>query len=424
MFRSSGVRAFLVVACLACAPAADAATQAEIDLAHRALHGEIDRGTLSDGEAALAAFLEQNPGADHARFALGLNRFLISGERLLQDIHRFGLSDQRRNQWLSMAMMMRPIPLTPNPDPEPISHDELRSVVARWMDDVGAAEDTLAQMGGGEVKLRVTIGTVRMDMDGDGRATPKEALWRPFAALGTRFRPDEQSADDYVIAFDRGDAEWLRGYCHLCLALGNMILAHDTEPLFDHTAHMFFWKTETPYPFLLRANVRGDFNDFMMASDLIAFVHLLSFDVIEPERMRAAHGHLKAAVSRSRAMWTHYDAETDNDREWLPNPDQDSVLGAARITEQQRDVWLDALDEADALLDGERLARFWRGDGTRGVNVRRVFLEPRRFDLVLWIQGSAAGPYLEDGPLTTDGLWRRMEAAFDRRVFRNMFWMN
>src|SRR5947208_7893227 len=36
----------------------------------------------------------------------------------------------------------------------------------------------------------------------------------------------------------------------------------------------------------------------------------------------------------------------------------------------------------------------------RGSNVRRVFIEPRTFDLVLWVQGSAAAPNLEAGEIS------------------------
>jgi hypothetical protein len=54
------------------------------------------------------------------------------------------------------------------------------------------------------------------------------------------------------------------------------------------------------------------------------------------------------------------------------------------------------------VLQGKQLLPFWRGAQTdRGVNLRRVFINPpRELDLVLWVQGTAAAPYLEHGPLT------------------------
>lgn len=37
---------------------------------------------------------------------------------------------------------------------------------------------------------------------------------------------------------------------------------------------------------------------------------------------------------------------------------------------------------------------------TRGVNLRQVFLEIKTIDSIEWVQGSAATPFLEEGPLT------------------------
>jgi len=46
-----------------------------------------------------------------------------------------------------------------------------------------------------------------------------------------------------------------------------------------------------------------------------------------------------------------------------------------------------------------------------GVNLRRVFTEPREFDLVLWVQGTAAVPYLEAGEVTTPRSGRGSSAS-------------
>ena len=61
-----------------------------------------------------------------------------------------------------------------------------------------------------------------------------------------------------------------------------------------------------------------------------------------------------------------------------------------------------ALDEFEQILKGKKLLPYWRGKKTtdRGINLRRVFTEPRTFDPILWVQGTAATPYLEKGTLT------------------------
>jgi hypothetical protein len=58
------------------------------------------------------------------------------------------------------------------------------------------------------------------------------------------------------------------------------------------------------------------------------------------------------------------------------------------------------------------------------MNLRRLFLEPTTFDLVLLIQGSAALPYLEDGELTESDTWRRIMQVFGGDFFRYAVWFN
>ena len=64
-----------------------------------------------------------------------------------------------------------------------------------------------------------------------------------------------------AITFDRGDVAWLRGYCHLLMALCEAALAYDGSRLFEHTAHVFFAKPESPFDFLAdRGRQAGGFD--------------------------------------------------------------------------------------------------------------------------------------------------------------------
>ena len=58
------------------------------------------------------------------------------------------------------------------------------------------------------------------------------------------------------------------------------------------------------------------------------------------------------------------------------------------------------------------------------MNLRRIFTEPRTFDIVLLIQGSAALPYLEDGEVTSEETWRRITQLLDGNLFRYTVWFN
>jgi hypothetical protein len=86
--------------------------------------------------------------------------------------------------------------------------------------------------------------------------------------------------------------------------------------------------------------------------------------------------------------------------------------------------WIDFLDEADAILAGKKLLPFWRGDSKKGINLRRVFEDPRPLDLVLWIQGTAAVPYLEEGILSTPETWQRFKRIFGGNFVGFALWFN
>ncbi|MCC6906377.1 MAG: hypothetical protein IT430_00420 [Phycisphaerales bacterium] len=417
--------AVCALALCATAPAqrVDSPNDQEVLLVKAALSGE----SLVEGEKALSAYLAEHPRSDYVRFGLGLTQFFHSGEVLFSNLYRYGfLHGAPFMEWI---VPIDPSSVPQNPQPEPLTYAALNEMIESWQAAVARSEATLAQITDDHVKLRVYIGQLRLDINGDGRGDESEAIWALFNRFQGRFDASEQGAAEFAIAFDRADVSWLRGYCHFIMALTDAALAHDREALFNHCSHLAFAKPETPFPFLQKEYEYRDY-EWMPVSDWVAFFHLMQFEVREPKRLLSAHEHLKMVIAMGREMWKHIDAETDNDREWIPSSIQNSVIPGAEVTPAIRDTWLMFLDEADLVLDGKRLVRFWRmpewddrPEGM-GINLKRVFTEPRRFDLVLWIQGTAAAPYLEQGTLTKPGLWSRMEDAFNGRVFRWGFWFN
>jgi hypothetical protein len=51
-------------------------------------------------------------------------------------------------------------------------------------------------------------------------------------------------------------------------------------------------------------------------------------------------------------------------------------------------------------------------------------LEPRPLDLVLWVQGTAATPYLEKGELTKPAVWNRLTRVFGGEFVGFAIWFN
>ena len=92
------------------------------------------------------------------------------------------------------------------------------------------------------------------------------------------------------------------------------------------------------------------------------------------------------------------------------------------VTQERIDGWNNFLDEFEAILQGKKLIPHWRFD--EGINIYRFFHEPRTFDIVLLIQGSAALPYLEEGELTTGETWNRIETLLGGDFFRYFIWFN
>lgn len=378
----------------------------------------LETGQLAEGAKAVTDRLREHPDDQQARFSLGVVQFLQAVERLAQTEHRYGLMQHHQNE---IPFLRLPVP--PNPDPQEIDYAAARQIIEQFVKDVQKAETTLAEVKPDGVKLPLHFGRIRLDLDGDGKATDEETLWRIYARFNRRVNQD--NGEQFLIAFDGGDVHWLRGYCHLLMALGDASLAYDWRDQFERTAHLFYPRVKTPYPFLLEgAQESGRGFNFPEIADAIAFVHLLNFEVKEPQRLSEAREHLLAMVSHSRASWKLIQAETDDDHEWIPNPRQSTVIPGVRVTEEMIEGWHQFLAEAEDVLEGRKLVPFWRGTQKRGVNLRRVFEEPRNFDLVLWVQGTAAAPYLEEGDMTDQEVWTRLIRVFGGEFVGFALWFN
>ena len=287
-----------------------------------------------------------------------------------------------------------------------------------------AAEATLAGIKAKDVKMPLHVLLIRFDFNGDGKFEDREALWRIFERLTRAGMVGEVLAGKLVIAFDRADVHWLRGYSHLMLAFTDFILAHDWKDSFEKTAQLFFKDPDTPFGYLRRSKSTQRWWNEIDIADVITFIHLFNFEVTEPKRMKSCLGHLQAMIAQSREFWRHAEAEADNDREWIPNAKQTTIMPGMKVTGEMIKAWKEFLDEADAILAGKKLVPHWRIDDGSAININKVFNKPRKFDLVLWIQGAGARPYLERGPTTDMKFWNRMNRAFRGNFLGFAIWFN
>jgi hypothetical protein len=421
VLRRENLRKLLFAAVLLVFAPASAGAASELgEIVQKHFEAGQSAAAVQAAEARLAAAAED----EEARFAFGAAQFVRAVERLGQSLYRYGLAASGGPSFGGMSELpFLRLPIPPNPEPEQVSYEALRGMLRIFVGDLEQSERTLAGMTGRPFELPLDIGLIRLDFNDDGQTGDHEDLWRIVVTLAGLPWPSEATANQLLVDFDESDVPWLQAYCHLLMAMAEFLLAHDWEPAFDATFHAVFPQSDLPSSALNTAPAElGDFSSFAGTADLIAFLHLNHWPVVEPERMRSVLAHLEAMPRLSRENWRRVLAETDDGSEWLPSPKQSGALPGLRVTQQQVDAWMLFLDEFEALLQGRKLLPHWRFD--RGINLRRMFLEPTTFDIVLLIQGSAAIPYLEDGEPTTRDTWARIVRLFGGDFFRYAIWFN
>lgn len=391
-------------------------------------------GRLADGAAAMQQLVKTDPTDQQARFSLGVVQFFQAVEGLGQDQFRYGLLAGRAR---ALPFMRLPIPA--NPDAEEISYEKARALLQKFIDGLTKAEQTLSSVKPEEVRLPLKLGQVRLDLNSDGQLVDEETMWYISQVLqNPRRTSNATSVVDFPVTFDAGDVVWLQGYCHVFSAIGEIILAHDWSDQFERTAHLFYPKVDSPYAFLA-AEGTGVFMSFGAQNifDFVAWLHTINYEATEPERMQKALMHMETVIRLSRQSWTLIEAETDDENEWVPNVNQKSVMKGFTVGREVVAGWREFLDEMELILQGKKLVPFWRGikggatpferlphNSKLGINVRKIFLEPTRFDLALWLQGTALMPYLEEGDISTPEKWSKMMVNFRGNFFNFALWFN
>lgn len=441
---------------------------------------EPQAGWISDGEdgsfqfefsrrlyheslpSARAYAQEQAAIGQTAEFAYGVTLFLGAVEGLVADLSRHGL---RRDDILGLPFLRLWVP--PNDAPEPMTYAASRAMLQRFVDRLAEAEAVLVRIDGEEVLLPIRPAGPRLDLNGDGAydtherllpiltqivdpfSTPDDEYWREVGEVTESFIQSLAEGDPEALAYrdviapvfgyDRADAAWLAGYAHLLSAMAEFLLAHDFEDSFDASFHVFFPEGDFPYPELkeiyrdgVYSPLLGDDAVFLaFGLDIGAFAVHSPWEVTEPAKMVAVRSHLMGMVAQSRRSWDFTGAETDNlvdgatpasYPEWIPAPAQRQTEGFPRVTADVLNGWLQFLDAFEGMLDGRLLIPHWRFD--KGVNLRRMFEEPRPLSPILLIQGSDALPYLEEGEIADSQYLEPMMMLMGGDFLTYSIWFN
>ncbi|MGB2501634.1 MAG: hypothetical protein ACPIA2_18205, partial [Mariniblastus sp.] len=309
--------------------------------------------------------------------------------------------------------------------------ETVRQVFKSMIKQLEQADETLAKIKSKEVKLPLHLFEIHFDINGDGKKNKEEDLNAFLDELFDLKKIPPRCRPTTVIAFDYADVIWLRGYTHVLRSMLEFALAYDAEALWDVAAYRLFPKVKFKHEFLKEEfeAAKGKKNysilDQNILLDIVASFHNSNFKLQEPERVKRIHKHLKKAVELSREMWIALAEETDNDREWIPNSRQTTLVSPFRPTNQTITAWQDILDESEAILDGKKLLPFWRGKANdRGFNVKRFLTEPKDFDLILFIHGTGALPHVERGDVTSVEKWEQFQRVFGGDLFGFAIWFN
>ncbi|MER8653281.1 hypothetical protein [Mesorhizobium sp. M0847] len=385
--------------------------------------------TVTERNRALTTLESAAKGDPASAYAAGAGEFFTALEILAGGLHRHGFESP---QSFMLPLMRLPIP--DNPDPEPLTYEQFRAILVAFRDRLETSAATLGSVpADADIGMVVDLTHAGIDLNEDGSITPDESIAAVMAALSRGGISSDGASPSLTFRFDRADGFWLQGYAEFLMAQADFWLAHDFRTMFDGSFHMLFPRAKLPLQDIL-VPPAGDMGSSIFSSewriaDFISMVHLVNWPVVEPERRQAARRHLLEMIRLSREDWKAIRAETDNDREWLPGPQQkgENPLTGLEVGEEQVEAWLATLTMAEDLLEGRKLLPHFRITVStgQGINMKRFFEEPKPFDLVLSITGPAIAPYLESGEIVTSGEFDQIQRQFGGGGFLTFaLWFN
>lgn len=366
-------------------------------LAQEDLSATIGQLGLRATEAQLASKTAPTPSE---RFALGGVRFLGGIERALQLRYRVGLSEGLAVM-SGLPVLRLPIEENPNPEPfEPAMIAELFQGIEADM--AGAIVSLDAIDGADEVAVVIDTADLWFDINATGTREPGEGVLEVAGfALSGGFMAEAMPAT--AIRFDTADARWLSAYAHLLSGVSEAVLAVDPTEAIARVldARATFAELGEPAP-------GNDFtldNQFGDWADVAAMWIGALEGQPDPVRTRAVRDHALATVEDNRAFWTLAAREGDNDREWIPNKNQQSATGLP-FPPETGPRWLAVLSDAEAILQGDLLIPYWRLGPGAGLDLGAFLENPPEVDVAGLIQGATLVPYLRQGPLANgQNLW-------------------
>ncbi len=384
----------------------------------------IEAARYEQGIATFTQKAQQNPDNSQAKLALGALQFLSALQGLQQDLYRYGAGNTSPNRSLRSILPVFRAPVAPNPTPEPVSYEKTRLILEKFIKQLKAAEATLADVSQPSVKLKVDLLKINLDADKNETIAPHENLGSILSSLSRRspFSLNDDTTT-FPVTFDLADTRWLQGYSNLLMSFSNFMLAFDYENTYDLTFHSIFGANSTSYGTQLKDLGKSEDNrGFGSFATPISFLHSINWKVEHPDHLKATRQNLLKVMQLNYETWELVQQETDDDHEWLPNPNQTSPFQELPVTQQTIDSWLQAVKASEKVLKGEVLIPHMVFEG--GINMKSFFETADTFDLVLFITGPNAVEYVEQGPVWNGDFMRTISRPLNRNFGAFAIWFN
>jgi hypothetical protein len=262
---------------------------------------------LKDGEFESAGdraaeIIEQDPGNPFARLVSAITRYKATMHDLWTDVQTIVIG----------AFMI-----------QRFNQRYLRTALERAEQELAAVADDLAVAAAEpEVSLELCLACWEIDWnhngtidEGDERLMEIEIdeRGRPYSPRDPRRRP--------TFRFDRGDVSWGRAFIAFHRAALELVLAYDWTGIEQLTADR--------EPEVIR------------------------FRLDDPKRISRARDLILEGLDHADQARLDYLAETDDDREWLPNPLQQDHPMPLPVDRALYDTWEQVVDDLRRLVKGE-----------------------------------------------------------------------
>ena len=365
-----------------------------------------------------AALLAQTPSDASQKMALGAVRFLRGIEKTLQ------LRWQYDAQIYDLDIPILRLPVARNPQPKPFDPAMISALFSELEKDMAASRDALEGIGeNDDAVMELNLRDIWFDVNMNGTRDDDEEL---MIIGANTFLPSRGFNDDtgmpisLSVRFDRADVDWLIAYTELLSGASEIVAAFDPTQAIKTVQD-----ADQKMADLLGTTIPDSGMDMQFGGWVDQFSMLYGAISVKPDpaHTKAARDHWLKMIAANRSFWKRVARETDNDREWIPNDQQNSALGM-ELPAGTGASWLGVLDDMEKVLNGELLVPFWRITPAGGVNVRHLLEEPPKVDIVGWVQGWGLVDYMQRGPQVSAESLRRFDALMTGRASLMAIYLN